>query len=953
MYFPGVSLHYQGEVFDCLPDGSGEIMHREGKVRGEWSMGTLTRVSSLYPPSSSQSIFTGSVDRDMTPRGYIRITGIDPGLADTQATDSSPWTAMGRLSSSTSTSTQGRAHRSGVWIYSHAYLGEVTLDDTHIGCERSKPKGEEYIGEYLDGWKDGVGTLVQGLTVYTGQWVKGAKTGIGELNVPTSSHLKYSGGFLNGLFHGFGILDCSDEYYVGTFKQGRKSGFGQCTYTDGCQYLGHFDNDCRQGMGIYTKKDVEYLGSWDKDFLQGVVLVRSSSTPPSVFLFHKGKKIREAQRPTPEEISSLFSKDPFHSFPVQSDRYIQSVNTDIIGIRNKIEERKDGHMAELEKCKYRLEEVVRYPRVVELELDRINEEIMRMKKYTEERTGKTIKTLNKELKSTHKYMLIIDDPSIPSAAKESKDFGMKRRSYSKNKGAYSPQDMLKENKSMLGVSSRSQMLGRSSGRQRTSAEKFRGGSSNRTSQAYLTSEPTMKGQVPRSRSPAYSAQKSPRRIEDRSGYKLVENSPKIAEFYRKMERTSEKEQRKVEKREENGEEVTVEVKDGGSGEVEKEREGKDEVVEAEDKKGLKGSRKEVKFDLDTKDEVNKQETKKASEHVFEIEPAQSVGSTVHIATTSIQDTDPTPSAPTPHFVHPTPEEPHHSRDPTRTPPLPQRELPTPEPTPPTPEIPPLATETIPPSQQTIGSTPRFNHSLEASHRNVGEEIADKMTSRRSIQSGGNSIRQIHYADGNSFQNHQDGINDNGDGTREAEQNKPENSRDNTQEILQDPNILNHSHGSLDHKSPQPSHPPEHPPAAAETQQPQFDEEEDDKAYASLMAKISSEPKYTTPMPHPPQDPDDPIPSVSISTIQADRISNQEESPIHTDRMENVHSDRNVRQVMQNEEEKIKEIEGDGKEKEEDVKQKEGEEKEEGKNVESAKDIEENNEEKNEEKSEEK
>lgn len=132
-------------------------------------------------------------------------------------------------------------------------LGEVTYDD-----------GAHYVGFFVQGAREGQGTLSHDGITTTGTWhsngsqgatdivgpsgyhfhgfdVDGEAAGVGELRDKNGNF--YQGSFVRGLFEGEGTMSYANGgRYSGSWKAGLWDGQGQVDYADGGRYVGSFVN---------------------------------------------------------------------------------------------------------------------------------------------------------------------------------------------------------------------------------------------------------------------------------------------------------------------------------------------------------------------------------------------------------------------------------------------------------------------------------------------------------------------------------------------------------------------------------------------------------------------------------------------------------------------------------------------------------------------------------------
>ena len=93
--------------------------------------------------------------------------------------------------------------------------------------------------------------------IYEGEFKNGGPHGLGTITSPDS---KYIGEYIDGRRNGKGTQIIFDRYkYVGEFKNDQKEGKGTLTKQDGSTYVGEFKNDRENGQGTYTYPDGKKL----------------------------------------------------------------------------------------------------------------------------------------------------------------------------------------------------------------------------------------------------------------------------------------------------------------------------------------------------------------------------------------------------------------------------------------------------------------------------------------------------------------------------------------------------------------------------------------------------------------------------------------------------------------------------------------------------------------------
>lgn len=172
------------------------------------------------------------------------------------------------------------------------YEGEMTNSSYNGKGKFISVDKDEYIGEFVDGEKDGEGTITFGDdgTVYSGKFVKNNFNGYGEMK--WNNGLEYHGNFSDNYLEGNGILfNKNGEKYEGKFEKNIFHGKGKYTYLNGDEYEGDFEYGIRKGKGIYRKKNgFIFEGLWDNNIPNGYGKITFNDNVLH-FNFHNGKII--------------------------------------------------------------------------------------------------------------------------------------------------------------------------------------------------------------------------------------------------------------------------------------------------------------------------------------------------------------------------------------------------------------------------------------------------------------------------------------------------------------------------------------------------------------------------------------------------------------------------------------------------------------------------------------
>ena len=171
------------------------------------------------------------------------------------------------------------------------YLGFIENMKPNGKGKLISPEGENYIGEFKDGFFDGHGeyTKPNGYS-YVGRWKNKKQNGFGTEILANKD--KYVGEFKNGKKHGQGKFKSIEEgKYTGEFKKGKKNGQGTFISPDGEKYVGIFKNGQKNGKGTLTSPDgSNYIGLFKNGKKNGKGTLTSPGGRKYVGEYKNGKK---------------------------------------------------------------------------------------------------------------------------------------------------------------------------------------------------------------------------------------------------------------------------------------------------------------------------------------------------------------------------------------------------------------------------------------------------------------------------------------------------------------------------------------------------------------------------------------------------------------------------------------------------------------------------------------
>ena len=125
-----------------------------------------------------------------------------------------------------------------------------TLSNTKIFSFKDKKSnftykyksGAEYKGEWLGGFRHGIGTMIwpDGV-VYEGSWAFGQAEGLGKLTYPSGQYLK--GNFMYNKLNGYGEVHNTENGYEywGNWENDQQMGQGREEWSGGSSYEGNYE----------------------------------------------------------------------------------------------------------------------------------------------------------------------------------------------------------------------------------------------------------------------------------------------------------------------------------------------------------------------------------------------------------------------------------------------------------------------------------------------------------------------------------------------------------------------------------------------------------------------------------------------------------------------------------------------------------------------------------------
>ena len=185
------------------------------------------------------------------------------------------------------------------------YDGEMS-NSNYNGKGKLISQNYEYNGKFVDGEKDGEGTIkFNDGTEYFGTFANNNFNGYG--NMKWNNGLEYKGYFKDNFLEGNGVFfDKNGEKYEGNFEKNAFHGKGKYLYLNGDEYEGDFEYGTRNGKGIYRKKNgFVFEGFWDNNIPNGYGKITINDKTVKC-TFRNGKIIEEINYENNDDINDNF-----------------------------------------------------------------------------------------------------------------------------------------------------------------------------------------------------------------------------------------------------------------------------------------------------------------------------------------------------------------------------------------------------------------------------------------------------------------------------------------------------------------------------------------------------------------------------------------------------------------------------------------------------------------------
>ncbi len=196
------------------------------------------------------------------------------------------------------------------WKNGATYTGQFENGNRNGYGQYTFNNGDVYVGEWQNNERQGYGVYFYykdpaGYKSYSGEWVKGLRSGIGIIEFDDESIAPRFGIWKNSAFvnkyEHLGCLegDCYEGYgiyigedgsrYEGNFKEGQRDGKGIYYYPTGAKYVGNQVNGNRHGFGTYYDPNGDkYSGEWLNDKKEGAGTLYAKGQ-----IFQKGNFLKD------------------------------------------------------------------------------------------------------------------------------------------------------------------------------------------------------------------------------------------------------------------------------------------------------------------------------------------------------------------------------------------------------------------------------------------------------------------------------------------------------------------------------------------------------------------------------------------------------------------------------------------------------------------------------------
>ena len=164
----------------------------------------------------------------------------------------------------------GKRDGLGIYIKKNVarFIGYFIQDSVNGFGKLTDSNGDEYIGYWKNSEANGLGIYTRKKIIsYRGWWKNDKQDKFGIEKWPM---LDFIGDYLNGVKEGYGIMNIKCGLYEGEMSGGNFNGIGKFTFNDKRKYEGEFSNNKMEGYGIlYLPNNKIFVGQFKDDFQNG------------------------------------------------------------------------------------------------------------------------------------------------------------------------------------------------------------------------------------------------------------------------------------------------------------------------------------------------------------------------------------------------------------------------------------------------------------------------------------------------------------------------------------------------------------------------------------------------------------------------------------------------------------------------------------------------------------
>ena len=270
-YYPS-GFRYEGEFQEGRRFGEGTAWYSPDDKAGRWYFeGEWTEDShngTLYYKDGTCE--TGIFRDDK----LVEVTGEMKGIRD--QSEAVTWTEEDGTQY-TGRKENGMLEGKGIRISKNGvmYIGEFIGGVPNGNGTEYYSDGDYYVGEFADGRRNGRGTYYyndggESKDWYCGEWIDGRRNGQDGTGYFYDGLRSYIGGYVEGKLNGMGSMYYTDGVYYGEWQDGTRTGTGVFSGLDGSCYFGEYKDNQKSGYGImYYIDGSRYEGEWAEDKKNG------------------------------------------------------------------------------------------------------------------------------------------------------------------------------------------------------------------------------------------------------------------------------------------------------------------------------------------------------------------------------------------------------------------------------------------------------------------------------------------------------------------------------------------------------------------------------------------------------------------------------------------------------------------------------------------------------------